>query len=132
RVAVPPTPPGAAEGGGLAVSRRISLLDPAVVAPPEKPAAGVEEGRADGDAPLGQAEAGFVNGDPQQGAIVDQGRLSIADCRLVASSIFDRHSSIFNCPMVHFAATGTWVSAGGAWPPGAPPAPHEGDPGRPA
>src|SRR5262245_55572381 len=78
RVAVALPPPGAPERVGLAVHRGVSMLDPPVVPAPEEAATAVEQGRADGDPSLGQAEAGLVNGDLQEGAIVDQVELPIA------------------------------------------------------
>src|SRR6185295_11635968 len=69
-VAVGALAAGLAEGVGLAVHRGIALLHPAVVAAAEEPALAVEEGRADGDATLGQALPGFLEGDLQHRAVV--------------------------------------------------------------
>src|SRR5262249_7937670 len=52
RVAIASLPAGIAESVGLAVHRRVVLLDAPVVASPEQPALGVEERAADRDAAL--------------------------------------------------------------------------------
>src|SRR5690606_15918864 len=69
-VAVGALAAGLAEGVGLAVHGRIVFLHPAVVAAAEQGAVGGEQGRADRDAALGQALAGLLDGDGEQGAVV--------------------------------------------------------------
>src|SRR5690606_9900250 len=79
-VAVGALAPGLAEGIGLAVHGRIVFLHPAVVATAEQGAVAAEQGRADRDAALGEALAGFLDGNGQQAAVIDaHGRGQVAE-----------------------------------------------------
>lgn len=71
RVSVATLAPGLAERIGLAVHRRVVLLDPAVVPATEQPAAAVEQRRADRDSALGEPEARLVDGDLEHPLVVD-------------------------------------------------------------
>jgi len=68
-VAVGAMTPGLAERIGLAVNRRVAMLNPTIVPAAEKLAVLAEEGRADGNATFRQALPRFFNRDAQHGVV---------------------------------------------------------------
>jgi hypothetical protein len=61
-----PATTGVSKGRRLGVARGVVVLDPAIVAPTEEAPISIEERRADGDATLGETEAGFLESDGQE------------------------------------------------------------------
>jgi len=91
RAAVAGLPAGGAEGGGLRVHRRVAVLDPPVVPPPQQLAVPAEQRRADRDAALPPTGHGLLQRNVEHSPGI--GRLAGRPARHADQITMPRHIS---------------------------------------